>query len=646
MCGIAGYVGRASRFSDAQLKQMLAAIEHRGPDDSGTYTAGLRADEDARVWLGSRRLAIQDLSPAGHQPMVDAATGNAIAFNGEIYNFLELRADLQKNGYPFSSRCDTEVALASWCAKGVSAVDDWRGMFGAAVWDRAKEELWLVRDHWGVKPLYYWTDQNSVLFCSEVRGLLASGMIPRKLSRQGVEDFLRFGALQDPVTIVDGVYALLPGQLLRWSGGQVEIRRYMELPGREAPEPGKDIATILRESVQGQLISDVPVVVFLSGGVDSSVVSLLARQVGGSAINTMSLIFEESRYSERDYARRVARHIGTTHHEVLVKGDEVQAKARAAISQMDQPSMDAINNYLVSGAARQAGFTVALSGLGGDEFFGGYATFRRTRILDAALRYARLAPRASRLASKALQLGLTPRDGAAIKLRQFLVHGDLDEHPYFLQRTTFFPSQIQRLLRISPPCSIDLQQKVRMREQYLHEETDGLDSLNQISLLEARTYMGNMLLRDSDQMSMAHSLELRVPFVDQVLAAHVLSIPSDRKGFGKTPKMLLRRAFAPQLPEEVFSRRKMGFTLPWPEWLRGPLASEVATVLQKDTGELWQGDARLQVWEEFRRGRLDWSRPWSLYVLSRWIMQNIVGQGEGLREDRAAANPRMTVPHV
>ena len=369
MCGIAGYCGPAGRFSDQKLREMLRAIEHRGPDDCGVFSAPLPGNDEMRVWLGSRRLAIQDLTPAGHQPMIDQATGNAIAFNGEIYNFLELRARLEEKGCPFRSRCDTEVALRSWCAQGLAAVEQWRGMFGAALWDQGRQELWLLRDHWGIKPLYYHRDGEGLAFCSEVRGLLAGGVVPRQLSRRGLEDYLRYGAPQDPVTIIDGVYALLPGHALKWSKGKLEIRRYSESLS-QMPSGRRTIESMLREIVRQQLISDVPVVVFLSGGVDSSVVSLLARQEAGAGVNTMSVVFEESHYSERYYARRVAERIGTRHHEVLLKGAEARQKAIEAISRMDQPSIDGINTYVVCEAARRGGFTVALSGLGGDEFFG------------------------------------------------------------------------------------------------------------------------------------------------------------------------------------------------------------------------------------------------------------------------------------
>ncbi|HYM13613.1 MAG TPA: asparagine synthase (glutamine-hydrolyzing) [Bryobacterales bacterium] len=624
MCGIAGYCGRASRFSDEKLGAMLRAIEHRGPDDCGIHSEPLASDPETRVWLGSRRLAIQDLTLAGHQPMADAESGNVIAFNGEIYNFPELRAKLEREGVSFGSRCDTEVALRSWSRRGLAAVEEWRGIFGAAVWEPRTEELWLVRDWWGIKPLYYKYDREGIAFCSEVRGLLAAGMVARRLSRRGVEDYLRFGAPQDPVTIIDGVYALLPGHALRWKNGQAEIRRYAAPPQLECREA--DVEPMLREIVRQQLISDVPVVVFLSGGVDSSVVALAARQESRDPVHTMAVVFEEGGYSERQYARRVAAHIGAEHHEVTLQAEEARAKAVEAISRMDQPTVDGINTYVISEAARRAGFTVALSGLGGDEFFGGYETFFRARRVAQLQQMARRAPALAGLAGRALRLW---KNEAAQKLSLYLEEGDFWEHPYFLQRTLFFPQQVEALCGSATGLGADAMAD-RMAEaerQCLLEEAEAMDPLNQVSLLEARTYMANLLLRDSDQMSMAHSLELRVPLVDHLLAARLLATPGERKGFGQARKLWLEQAFGRYLPAEVFRRKKMGFVLPFAVWLQGPLAQDVERALNGGDAGVCDRRATLQVWEGFRQGRVGWSRPWALYVLSQWAAEHIPGAG-------------------
>jgi len=624
MCGIAGYAGRASGFSDDALGTMLRAIAHRGPDDEGTYRAA--AGGDRVVWLGSRRLAIQDLSQAGHQPMVEASSGAAMVFNGEIYNFVELREELEAAGERFGSRCDTEVALRSWAARGLPAVEKWRGMFGAAVWDPRRAELWLVRDQWGVKPLYYRWDGEGLAFCSEVRGLLESGAAPRQLSRRGLEDYLRYGAPQDPVTMIDGVYALLPGHALRWCDGRIEVRRYAagEARGLEA----RDVEPMLRKIVRQQLVSDRPVVVFLSGGVDSSVLSLVARAEAGRGVHTMAVVFEEGDYSERGYARRVAAALGTEHHEVLLRAGEAREKAVDAISRMDQPSIDGINTYVVSEAARRCGFTVALSGLGGDEFFGGYPTFRRTPLLRQIQGWAQRWPGPASLAG-----GILARGSGETwqKLGRYLQAGDFWEHPYFVQRALFFPEQVRALCRGGAP-SAEADRAAESRRQSLVEQAEGMDLLNQVSLLEARTYMANVLLRDSDQMSMAHSLEVRVPLVDQVLAGRLLATPGERKGFGRAGKVWLRQAFGRRLPAEVFARRKMGFTLPFAVWLKGPLGEEVRRTLGSNPAGLWHPAAAAGVWEDFRRGRTTWSRPWALYVLSRWVAEHIHGQTEKISE--------------
>ncbi len=631
MCGIVGYCGPAKRFSRDKLGVMLRAIEHRGPDDWGEFCGNMVANPGHSVWLGSRRLAILDLSPAGHQPMVDPATGKVIAFNGEIYNFLDIREELEREGHTFRSRCDTEVALRSWAVLGNQAIKQWRGMFAAALWDPQKEELWLVRDHWGIKPLYYYVDGSGLAFASELRALLAAGVAAPRLSRRGLEDYLQFGAAQDPVTMIDGVYALLPGHTLRWSRGSVETFSFLEKPA-PVEDGGERVEPMLREIVRQQLVSDVPVVVFLSGGVDSSVVSLLARQEAGSGVNTMSVVFEEDEFSERDFARRLARHIGTQHHEVMLKGKDALEKTLAAVARMDQPTVDGINVYAVSEAARKTNFTVALSGTGGDEFFGGYPTFHRTAQTARVLRVARRTPKLARLGASVLGPAFAWSKSAR-KLGQYLRDGNLSEHPYFLQRTLFLPSQVAALCRAgnSLPGAVAM---AEARRRSLEEEAAGLDLLNQVSLFEARCYMGNTLLRDSDQMSMAHSLELRVPLVDQRLADYLLAVPSEQKGLGRTSKLWLRRAFSKNLPAEVFTRKKMGFTLPFEVWLRGPLASEVESTLKADAGRLWEPSAALSVWRDFERGRLNWSRPWALYVMTRWANQHV------FREAKEESHPK------
>jgi asparagine synthase (glutamine-hydrolysing) len=618
MCGIAGFCAPRGRFGDNNLQTMLRAIHHRGPDDGGTHVTMTAGQRPHSVWMGSRRLAIQDLSSAGHQPMIDVPSGDVISFNGEIYNFPELRDSLEKGDCQFRSLCDTEVALQSWRRAGLEAVRQWRGMFSAALWNQRKEELWLVRDDWGIKPLYYSWDGDTLAFCSEVRALLAAGIVAPKLEWRAVEDYLRFGAVQDPLTIVEGIYALLPGHALRWSNGQIEIQRFAK-PLPEAPIESTDVETELREIVRQQLVSDVPVTVFLSGGVDSSVFSLLARQEGGQGVNTMSVVFDEAKYTEGPYARRVAKHIGTEHHEVLLRPHDLRAKVSEAIKRMDQPTSDGINSYIISQAARQAGFTVALTGLGGDEFFGGYETFRRTPRIANLLEWCRKAPAAARAAGRIVAPGFARMRGAPRKFSQYLRYATFEEHPFFLQRTLFFPPEIRRLCWGRPSQLAQRVAEARLLE--IVEEAAALDELNQVSYFEARTYMANTLLRDGDQMSMAHSLELRVPLVDQKLAASVFALTGKNKGLGKEPKMLLRKAFERQLPKEVFDRKKMGFTLPFDLWLRTSLKQEVQSTLV--SGMLWEPEPASAVWEEFEDGVLDWSRPWSLYVLSRWVAQYI-----------------------
>ncbi|MGH7751917.1 MAG: asparagine synthase (glutamine-hydrolyzing), partial [Gemmatimonadales bacterium] len=386
-------------------------LRHRGPDDEGleVLPAG---DTPHGLGLGVRRLAILDLSPAGRQPMRDPVTGNWIVHNGEVYNFRELRGELEAAGHQFHSHSDTEVLLHSYAAWGLNCVTRWRGMFATAIWDAHLRRLVLFRDRLGIKPLYYCRDGDRFAFASEVRALVRGGWAAPRLDLTALDSFLSCGAVQEPLTIIAGVQALPPGHRLVWVEGRPEIVSYWQ--PRAQPEAPTSAAAalpeLLAEAARLHLVSDVPVGVFLSGGIDSSSVLTLLASAGPVTLQTFTVVFPEGSFGDPAWARRLAQDFLTEHHELFLEEAELLQQLPGALRAMDQPTADGINTYLVSGAARQAGLKVALSGLGGDELFGGYSTFRRAPQLA---RLQSLCAHLPRVGRRALASLVTALPGAA-----------------------------------------------------------------------------------------------------------------------------------------------------------------------------------------------------------------------------------------
>jgi asparagine synthase (glutamine-hydrolysing) len=454
MCGISGIIGRLDESNRAALQRMSNAMLHRGPDASGTWISM----PDARGWgtlLAHRRLSILDLSPAGAQPMVDPVTGHVVVLNGEIYNFHDLRRQLVAAGQQFQSTGDTAVMLRALGLHGLSAVSLLRGMFAFACWDPKQRRLLLARDPLGIKPLYLArSDPNagwSVAFASELRALLASGLLgtPR-LDPQAVASSVWNGFVVGPGAVVKGVDLLWPGQLLELDGTGKEVHNqdFWHIPHR-APDPTMDehdLAAILEEGLKLHLASDVPLAVFLSGGVDSSVMANLAQRAAQRPIHTFTLAFEEQELNEGPIARRIAAAIGTEHHEVVLTEGGFVENLEAALDSLDQPTFDGLNAYYMSRAIRAAGFTVALSGTGGDELFGGYTSYRDLLALQSWSRRAARVPRGLQVAAAKLATWPLRRFGGAVppqtrwaKLPEMVYHGDDLLALYQLAYALFLP---------------------------------------------------------------------------------------------------------------------------------------------------------------------------------------------------------------
>jgi len=638
MCGIFGIIGHNARVPAEVLERATRSLAHRGPDDSGTVILRDAAREAVEIGLGNRRLAILDLSPRGHQPMNDPATGNWIVYNGEVYNFREARAKLEQAGLQFGSNSDTEVILKAYAHWGEQCLHEFRGMFAFAIWDAQRHRVFVARDPMGIKPLYFYHSDQYFMFSSEVRTLLGTGLVPRVIDCAGLVNYLAFGSVYDPNTLVEGVNALPPGCYLTWEDGHVKQEQYWDLVGpnldegcnhagagaEKRNELETQVGEMLDESVRMQLVSDVPVGVFLSGGIDSSsLVGILSRN--GVRPSTFSIVFREEDYSEAEYSRAVAQHFRTDHHEITVTESDFFAAIDPAIHAMDLPTIDGINTYFVSERTRAAGVKVVLSGLGGDEMFAGYSSFRTVpRMERFASAWDRM-PGAVRSPLANVFAALAPSSDQNRKLTALYRNGGGIVHPYFLSRMLFTPGQQNELLPEMKTNSATFLRAERPLTESLSRALS-LDPVNRVSYLESRCYMLNTLLRDSDFMSMAHGLEVRVPLIDHRLARRILALPGSWK-LDSTPKPLLVSALGGQLPEKIVHRAKRGFTLPFEHWLRDALRPVVEESLRKIgdgvLGTLISECAARGVWENFLQGRTSWSRPWSLYVLQCWCQQHL-----------------------
>lgn len=635
MCGIAGAI--SAQESRTPVERMTAALHHRGPDDSGfAILAGPRGT--ARGTFGHRRLAILDLSPAGHQPMRSSDGRYCINYNGEIYNYRELRDELAHDGAQFRSSGDTEVILAGWAKWGPGVLSRLRGMFAFALWDRDEERCYLARDAFGIKPLYVSESNGTILFASEIRALLASASIPRTLSRAAVRSYLATGSVAEPLTIIESVRAVAPGCFVPVGFRQGKVvpgvaERFtsaLTMPEKKGSSPTEAapsrLRQILRDSVAHHLVSDVPVALFLSGGLDSSSVVALASEVSATRLDSFTVTFTEADYSEAAHARTVADRFGTRHHEVPLSGQDVLDALPDAFAAMDQPSLDGLNTYVVSRAVRSQGIKVVLSGLGGDELFGGYPSFRRAKLIAPMWKLPAIA---RQLGASGAGLLHDPR----MERLGFLFRGATPAYGAYLASRTLFSEQYVRSLSggeaddVPPMVSAD------------DVDIGALSLLQQVSLHEITGYMRNTLLRDSDVFSMAHGLELRVPFVDREVLRVAMSFADSARLRAGVSKPVLVDAMRDLLPASVLSRRKQGFTLPFDRWMRKDLFDEVDAVLTSSISRMvgLEPGAASDVWSDFqgRRHGISWSRPWALYTLVRWAEQNNVTLGGDIERNRA-----------
>jgi asparagine synthase (glutamine-hydrolysing) len=625
VCGIFGVITTRPRAELVEpINAAVRALDHRGPDDEGVEFISDERD-GLTVAFAHRRLAILDLSTSGHQPMRDDATGNWITYNGEVFNFRKLRRRLEDFGLRFRSESDTEVLLKGFGLFGKNAIADWRGMFAFGFWNAEEQSLTLVRDRLGIKPLYYYHDHDTFIFASEIRALLATGLAPRRISPAALESYFACGSVEQPLTIIENIHAVLPGHILTVKNGRVRTEAYWELRADENARRIDDeralrdeISSLLEESVKLWLVSDVPVGVFLSGGIDSSSVVALMRRATNGDIKSFSVCFKEQEFSESAYAETVARRYHTDHHSILVTEEEILAKLPRALQAMDQPSIDGVNTFIVSEAAANAGLKVALSGLGGDEVFAGYGFFR-TIARDERLRQRVKAAPATLRRATAAAIGVVATSNRAVKLGSLLRGDHLDEHSVRLHRRLFTVEQRRALLPVGQDAILSHSEWI----DRLALNCANADPVNQASALELGGYLSNTLLRDTDAMSMAHSLEVRVPLIDHKLVERMLAIPGQFKLRRKEPKWMLVDA-AGDLPREIVDRPKRGFELPFKHWLPGALRDQVENTLRSAIlADFLNQSAMQESWRGFLDGRIAWSRVWSFYVLGEWARLNL-----------------------
>jgi asparagine synthase (glutamine-hydrolysing) len=595
---------------------MNDAMSHRGPDADGFF-------EEPGIAFGHRRLSIIDLSSAANQPFRDASERYVMVFNGEIYNFAEIRRQIPE--YPFKTSGDTEVVLAAYIKWGPAFLDRLKGMFALVIWDRVEKLAFLARDRFGVKPLYYYQDGKQLLFASEIRAILVSGLVPRKINRNALTDYLKFQSVIAPLTLVEGILQLPAGSWMTFVNGVTEQKVYWNIAERRHDIRTKDVSEIrqtikdlLYQSVQRRLISDVPLGAFLSGGIDSSIVVAIMSQVSPSSTNAFTVAFEEKDYNELPYAELIARKFGVNHSTVLLKSHDFLDRLPEALNSMDTPSGDGLNTYVVSRAIRKNGITVALSGIGGDELFAGYPLFTQFRQLN---RWRKTFDHT--LGLRRMLAKLLPAAGGRMAKQKNILQAETagisDIYPIFRQIQSDYTIG-QLMPESGSDAGITLEAQLREQQPLLGQ----FDELSQVSIADYLGYTQSVLLKDADQMGMAASLEIREPFFDHDLVEYVLNVPDEIKN-PVYPKKLLIDSLDHLLPDEVVFRKKRGFVLPYDIWLRGELRSFGGDSIRRLAARGYFSEkALLSYWSDYLDGKagIRWTDVWIFVVLEHWLHQN------------------------
>lgn len=635
MCGIAGLIN-AGDYS--ALERMTSLQAHRGPDDSGLWES--RLPDGGWVGLGSRRLAILDLSPAGHMPMATADGRYIIVYNGEVYNYPELRKELEDKGYTFHSHSDTEAILYLYQEFGVESVRRLNGMFAIAIWDQKQSELFLARDHFGIKPLYYWHDQKRFAFASEVKSIVALPEVPRRLNLQALHQYLTFLWVPDPLTMFDGIHKLRAGHYAIYRDGKLDITQYWDLTFPPADYKFERSEAELIDStrnrfvqcVKSQLLSDVPVGSFLSAGLDSSCIVAAMAQVSSDPVRTYTIAFPKKyrigdlTLDDTEVARRTADHFGCEHTEIVVEPDVADLLPKLAWH-MDEPTADPaiIMAYLVNREARKT-VTVLLSGVGGDEIFAGY---RKYVAHGLAQRYQRIPQLLRRAILEPLALSLPSLRGTALSgrirlMKKMARSGSLSPRERFIMDSTYLTeAQKEQLYLPAIQAQIDGADP-RIRHLEYFENVADADFLNQMMYLDCKAFMVTLNLTYNDKMSMASSVEARVPFIDWQFAEWVAwNVPPSLKLKNGVTKSILRDAMRSMLPDEVLRQKKASFGGPTGFWVANDLRPMIDDLLSETNirrrGLFEPAQVRRMITEQ-RTGRQEWAMQiWQLLTLEIWM---------------------------
>lgn len=592
MCRIAGMFHEKRPVSaiESRVEEMCNLQKHGGPDDGGIYTS-----PEEKLVLGNRRLALIDLSHEGHMPM-QYLQRYFITYNGELYNFLQLKEELQQLGHQFSNHTDTEVILAAFAQWNSHSFVRLKGMFAFALYDKQERELYLVRDPAGIKPLYYASGAGYLVFASEVRAFKPVEEVQQHNSNWPVF-LMAYGHVPEPVSTLAEVKPLHKGCFLKYEFSRqdftVQSFTHYSYSSRlnEAAEARQVIKTSLEDSVQRHLLADAPVGVFLSGGLDSGIIATLAARYKKADLNTLSIYFEEPEYSEKKYQDILIRQLQCNHHQYLLKEDEFHRSLPGILESMDMPSCDGINTWFISKYAASQGLKAVLSGLGGDELFGGYPSFNRisaSKIIQ-------------HLPGPVVRIG--KKSGSKKLNRMTYLQMDGIKGLYLFLRGHYSPYEIARQLGT---YETDIWQM--LEAQPILPDINGLEDKNQASWMEFNLYMQNQLLRDSDVMSMIHGVEIRVPFLDDDTIRLALKIKPSVKFEGPLAKQFLINTFNESLPSEIWNRPKMGFSFPFAKWLS---SSEYVRELMEKGSKNTKNNYR-----KFMNGKLHWSHMMSLIILS------------------------------
>ncbi|MFQ5649579.1 MAG: asparagine synthase (glutamine-hydrolyzing) [bacterium] len=625
MCGIAGIINLDETPVDIRmLRDMTNIIKHRGPDDEGFYIKG-------RAGLGHRRLSIIDLSQAGHQPMCNEDETVWITFNGEIYNYKSVSEGLKARGHLFRSNCDTETIVHAYEAYGEKCVDHLRGMFSFAIWDERQNRFFAAVDRLRIKPFYYTLVGDTFLFASEIKALIASGLVEKKLNYEAIHHYLSLQAIPVPMTIYENVYTLPGGHTLEIADGQVKVSCYWDIPHQphameDEETAKKKVRDLVWESVEMRMMSDVPLGAFLSGGIDSSAIVAVMSQVSSQPVQTFSIGYDVggASYDDTYYANLVSKRFGTDHKCITVTAADVLSRLPGFLTYLDQPSSDAINSYFVSElAARDV--TVVLCGQGGDELFAGYNSFALVdKFMRRDAKWERLPPFVrSTIAGSVQRLPQRVRSLDTLqKFNRFLGDYGSFVNKYARIRMELYEEEKRRVYTEDFASRLNGANTFAIYEDYCGKVPAEVEPINKVSYLDLKTHLGDILMRDVDAMSMTFALETRVPLIDHKLVEYASGIPAHLKLKHGTTKYIFVESVRGLLPTEVVERKKLGFNFPFAIWLRKELYPLVEFVLSREVVEargMFRYDEIDRLKRTFLTSDITYRRIWGFVLLELWL---------------------------